>query len=73
MREDDRRTLFEKSVPGRRCGTLPRLDIEEKPLDTLIPPAHLRKTPAELPEVGEHDLVRHFSNLAKLNSILETP
>ena len=34
--------IFEKSVPGRRAGTLPPLDVPSKPLDELIPDGEQR-------------------------------
>ena len=59
--------IFEKSVPGRKAYSLPSLDVPEKPLEKLIPPSELRKTPAVLPETSEIDLVRHFTRLSQLN------
>ena len=63
----DRLTIYEKSRPGRGAWSLPELGVPEVPVDGLIP-AHLRRTaPARLPEVGEVDLVRHFTGLSTLN------
>ncbi len=58
--------IFEKSVPGRRAGSLPPCDVPRKPVAELIPEAELR-TDLSLPEVGELDVVRHFTRLSKLN------
>ncbi|MCS7081951.1 MAG: aminomethyl-transferring glycine dehydrogenase subunit GcvPB [Bacteroidetes bacterium] len=55
--------LFEKTRPGRKGYTLPRLDVPESPL----PQAWLRSRPAELPELSEPEVVRHFVRLSSLN------
>jgi glycine dehydrogenase subunit 2 len=59
--------LFEISKPGRRCVTLPPLDVPAVDARAALKGARLRKEPARLPEVGELDLVRHFKNLAQKN------
>lgn len=53
MQRDRARTIFERSVPGRRAGTLPAAEVPEAPLEELIPKALLRERPAELPELSE--------------------
>ncbi len=50
--------LYEKSVEGRRCVTLPELDVPKYSLGI--------DTNVELPEIAEVDLVRHYSNLSRL-------
>lgn len=37
------------------------------PLQAIIPPAYLREAPADLPEVSEPDLVRHYTQLSHRN------
>ena len=59
--------LNEISVPGKLGCTLPECDVPERPLSELIPEQHLRNNPAELPEVSEPELVRHFTNLSSKN------
>jgi glycine cleavage system P protein (glycine dehydrogenase) subunit 2 len=55
--------IFEKSRPGRRGVCQDPLDVPEAAL-----PAELcRAAPAELPEVSELDVVRHFTNLSRKN------
>ena len=61
--------IFEKSRPGRRGFQLPGVDL---PLAKALPEKYCRKIEAELPEVSELDLVRHFSNLARLNYSVDT-
>ncbi len=62
------RTLKELSRPGRRASSFPRLDVPE----AAVPDEHRRSTPAPLPEVGERDLVRHFTRLAQRNYGVDT-
>lgn len=59
--------LNEISSPGKRGCNLPECDVPEKPLEELIPKDFLRDRPAELPEVSEPELVRHFTNLSSMN------
>ncbi|MBW1712420.1 MAG: aminomethyl-transferring glycine dehydrogenase subunit GcvPB [Deltaproteobacteria bacterium] len=62
------KTIFEKSGPGRRGAALPRLDVPPEAAQAgAIPQALLRSRPAELPQVAEVDVVRHFTNLSRLN------
>src|SRR5690606_29278294 len=57
-------TIFERSAPGREGFRLPPLDIPEcKPTAE----GRVRTKPAELPEVGELDVVRHFTRLSSWN------
>lgn len=58
--------IFEKSVSGRRAGSLPALDVPAKPLSELLPESELRGE-LRLPEVSELDVVRHFTRLSKRN------
>jgi len=68
----DSRTIFEKSVPGRRAFVAPALDVPERPLDELLP-ARLRRTePPKLPEIAEPEIVRHYNRLSKRNFDLDT-
>ncbi|MFL5818861.1 MAG: aminomethyl-transferring glycine dehydrogenase subunit GcvPB [Conexibacter sp.] len=69
---DDSLTIYERSQPGRRAFVAPKLDVPERPLDELLP-AHLRRTqPAQLPEVSEPELIRHYHRLSKRNFDLDT-
>jgi glycine dehydrogenase subunit 2 len=65
-------TIFERSVEGRRAATLPPAGVPEPPLDELIPAKLLRRTPAELPEVSEPEIVRHYNRLSRRNFDLDT-
>jgi len=64
---------FEISKPGRRCHRLPMCDVPNSaPIAKLIPKEHLAKAPPPLPEVGEIDLIRHFTNLSAQNMSIDT-
>ncbi|NLY11844.1 MAG: aminomethyl-transferring glycine dehydrogenase subunit GcvPB [Firmicutes bacterium] len=59
--------IFEISSPGRRGYQFPELDVEETPINELLPENYLREKEAELPEVSEVEVVRHFTQLSRLN------
>ncbi len=59
--------LLNKYKNGIRRNYIPKLDIEEKPLDSLFNPKELRDTPPSLPSPSEVELVRHFIKLSLMN------
>ncbi len=60
--------IFEKSRPGRRCAP-PVRPIEGAPrAEDLLPSGLLRKRPAELPQVSELELARHYTRLSTKNA-----
>jgi glycine dehydrogenase subunit 2 len=65
-------TIFEKSVPGRRAAQLPPSGVGETPIDQLIPANLLREEPADLPEVSEPEIIRHYNRLSRRNFDLDT-
>ena len=65
-------TIFERSVEGRRAAVLPACDVPERALDELIPARLLRERPAELPEVSEPEIVRHYNRISRRNFDLDT-
>ncbi|MFL5821959.1 MAG: aminomethyl-transferring glycine dehydrogenase subunit GcvPB [Solirubrobacteraceae bacterium] len=69
---DDQLTIFERSKEGRRAFEPPALDVPERPLDDLLPPALRRPEPPRLPEVTEPEIVRHYNRLSKRNFDLDT-
>ncbi|MBN1646622.1 MAG: aminomethyl-transferring glycine dehydrogenase subunit GcvPB [Spirochaetales bacterium] len=58
------KTLFEKSRPGRRAYRPVKRDI---PAADGLSTALQRETPADLPELSELDIVRHYSALERRN------
>jgi glycine dehydrogenase subunit 2 len=64
--------LFETSRPGRATAFLPKSDVPETPLGTLIPARHLAESAPPLPELSELDVVRHYTNLSTLNMSIDT-
>src|SRR5215210_5435220 len=60
--------IFERSQEGRIGYMLPPLDVDETPLDQLIP-AELRRDDdlQGVPEVSEVDVVRHFTRISTWN------
>ncbi len=63
--------IFELSRPGRKGYELPADNFGTDALAT-IPSDLLRETPAELPEVSELEVVRHFTNLSNKNFGVDT-
>ncbi|NQU39570.1 MAG: aminomethyl-transferring glycine dehydrogenase subunit GcvPB [Lentisphaerae bacterium] len=61
--------IFEKSVTGRRGVSLPACDV---PPASGIPGPCLREEAAELCELSELDVVRHFTALSRLNFGIDT-
>jgi glycine dehydrogenase subunit 2 len=72
MQKDRAVTIFERSRPGRRAATLPPVDVPERALDELIPEHLRRERPAELPEISEPEIVRHFNRISRRNYDLDT-
>jgi len=59
--------IIKRSKPGRMGITLPESDVPEAVPEKTIPDGLLRKSPPELPEVSEPDVVRHFLRLSQWN------
>ena len=54
--------IYELSRPGRRCATLPELDVPQAEL-----PEEWLREELPLPEVSETSLMRHFVRLSQMN------
>jgi glycine dehydrogenase subunit 2 len=65
-------TIFERSREGRRAFVAPPADVPEVPLDELLPAAMRRERPAQLPEVSEPEIVRHYNVLSRKNFDVDT-
>jgi glycine dehydrogenase subunit 2 len=59
--------IFERSRPGRSGFKLPELDVPEKSLTDYVDKSYLRDKEAELPEVSEVDVIRHYTRLSQKN------
>ncbi|GAB6116757.1 aminomethyl-transferring glycine dehydrogenase subunit GcvPB [Thermoanaerobacter brockii subsp. lactiethylicus] len=64
--------IFELSNEGRKAYTLPKLDVEEKPLEDILPQQMMRKEEIDLPEVSEVDIIRHYTLLSNKNYGVDT-
>ncbi|HYP47196.1 MAG TPA: aminomethyl-transferring glycine dehydrogenase subunit GcvPB [Thermoleophilaceae bacterium] len=64
-------TIYERSQEGRRAFVAPKCDVPEVPLDELLPAAARREAPAELPEISEPEIVRHYTTLSSKNFHLD--
>jgi glycine dehydrogenase subunit 2 len=62
-------TIFEKSVPGRKGVNLPESDV---PAKAEIPQSYRRDSDAELVDLSELDVVRHFTHLSQKNFGVDT-
>ncbi|MEP6758075.1 MAG: aminomethyl-transferring glycine dehydrogenase subunit GcvPB [Actinomycetota bacterium] len=61
-------TIKDVSRPGRRASSFAALDVPPAPVAST----HARTSPVGLPEVGELDLVRHYTRLSQENYGLDT-
>ena len=60
--------IFERSQEGRVGYRLPKLDVDEAPLNNLMPAAFQRDDDLEgMPEVSEVDVIRHFVRMSTWN------
>jgi glycine dehydrogenase subunit 2 len=71
MRRPREPLIFERSSPGLRATRYPSCH-DTRPMETFLPVSALRHQPAELPEVSELDVVRHFTRLSQLNFSVDT-
>ncbi|MGA9518453.1 MAG: aminomethyl-transferring glycine dehydrogenase subunit GcvPB, partial [Trichococcus sp.] len=59
--------IFELSRPGRVGYSLPKSDVPKTDFKAKLPEHLVRKQPAELPEISELQLMRHYTNLSQDN------
>jgi len=60
--------IFERSQPGRIGYRLPPLDVDEQPLNDIVPTELQREDDLiDLPEVSEVDVIRHFVRMSTWN------
>ncbi|KGP91939.1 glycine dehydrogenase [Pontibacillus chungwhensis BH030062] len=65
MRNEDFPLIFEHSQEGRVGFSLPDLDVPEVDLNVEVP--YVRNIDANLPEVSELQIMRHYTALSKRN------
>lgn len=64
---NDSDLIFEISKPGRMAYSLPECDVPVTPMEDVLPADFIRADEAELPEVSEIDVVRHYTRLSRRN------
>ncbi|TMW73771.1 aminomethyl-transferring glycine dehydrogenase subunit GcvPB [Alteribacter natronophilus] len=67
MSTENQALIFELSQEGRAGHSLPELDIPEQDISDLLPESFQRTEDAELPEVSELQIMRHYTALSKRN------
>ncbi|MDG5788714.1 aminomethyl-transferring glycine dehydrogenase subunit GcvPB [Evansella sp. AB-P1] len=67
MNQQDQALIFEISKEGRQGYSLPELDVPQADINDLIPKEFQREKVAELPEVSELQIVRHYTALSRRN------
>jgi glycine dehydrogenase subunit 2 len=67
MHNQDQPLIFECSTSGRVGYSLPEMDIPEVDLKSLLPEGYIREEEAQLPEVSELDIMRHYTALSRRN------
>ena len=67
MHKDNQPLIFEITQEGRIGYSLPELDVPELNLSDLLPAGMIRQEAAELPEVSELDIMRHYTALSNRN------
>lgn len=72
MNRENRPLIFELSHKGRKGYSLPNCDVPEYHLEEKLPRKYIRTEEAELPEVSEVDIIRHYVSLSKLNYGVDT-
>jgi glycine dehydrogenase subunit 2 len=65
--KQEKALIFELSQPDRVAYSLPSCDVPEMEPAEMIPSHLLRRTPAQLPEVYEVDVIRHYTELSRRN------
>ena len=72
MHKENQSLIFEVSKPGRIGYSLPELDVPEVDVASILSQGVIRKEDAELPEVSELDIMRHYTALSNRNHGVDT-
>ncbi|GAB7386789.1 aminomethyl-transferring glycine dehydrogenase subunit GcvPB [Bacillaceae bacterium] len=70
--KQEKALIFEMSKPGRVAYSLPECDVPETAVTEALPAGMIREVPAELPEVSELQLIRHYTELSRRNHGVDT-
>ena len=62
--------VFEKSAPGKRAYKMPPLDVPAVDAAAVLGSGY-RQVPAELPELSEIEIIRHFTRLSTWNYAID--
>jgi len=65
------KTIFDISKPGRKAYTINETFLKAPAIE-FLPSSYMREKPAELPEVSEVEMVRHYINLSRKNYGVDT-
>lgn len=68
----DEALIFEHSRPGKMGFDVSDADVEALEPSDIFPSDLLRDEPAELPEVSEPEVVRHFTRMSHWNYCIDT-
>ncbi|WP_301109748.1 aminomethyl-transferring glycine dehydrogenase subunit GcvPB [Sporosarcina sp.] len=72
MHNENQALIFEISKAGRVGYSLPELDVPEVDVSNILPQGLIRTEDAELPEVAELDIMRHYTALSNRNHGVDT-
>ncbi|WP_432358629.1 aminomethyl-transferring glycine dehydrogenase subunit GcvPB [Sporosarcina sp. UB5] len=72
MHKDNQPLIFELTKEGRIGYSLTELDVPEIDLSSHLPNGYIREEDAELPEVSELDIMRHYTALSNRNHGVDT-
>ncbi|MGE7623673.1 aminomethyl-transferring glycine dehydrogenase subunit GcvPB [Viridibacillus sp. NPDC096237] len=67
MHNDNQPLIFELTTEGRVGYSLSELDVPAVDLAAILPSEFIRTEEAELPEVSELDIMRHYTALSRRN------
>ena len=67
MNHENQPLIFEITKEGRVGYALEPLDVPDYDLAELLPEGYVREEAAELPEVAELDIMRHYTALSRRN------
>ena len=68
----EEKTIFERSVKGRKGYSLNTREIDHKKVEDYLPENLRRAKNLNLPEVTEFDVVQHFTRLSQQNFAIDT-